>query len=244
MKQAAALEAARPRAVDQALLMRIFYAFAGLALVSLAISVGGKWVGRSIALAGHTEDTTRHEIVIENNVLSVPANVIRFERQRRDGIADRLDLYVRWPDMSGYTAATRSDYNHTAGSRRIIFLSFEKQMMSRDMSGRFEPIYKALIVNPGVPAQGGVLLYGFIEKSGYMNEVLAVADRGDGTPPFVARCMTGPEADSSLAPCERDVQVGDGLSLTYRFPKELLPGWRALDAAVMATADHFMRKTG
>ena len=51
-----------------------------LALLSLLISVGGNWLGRSIALAGHTDDTTIHEIVIGNNVISVPANAIRFER--------------------------------------------------------------------------------------------------------------------------------------------------------------------
>ena len=34
--------------------------------------------------------------------------------------------------------------------------------------------------------------------------------------------------------------IGDALSLTYRFPKELLPGWRALDAAVMTTARKYM----
>ena len=91
---------------------RVFYAFAALALLSVAISVGGKWLGRSIAMAGHTDDTTIHEIVIGNNVISAPANAIRFERDRRDGVADRLDLYLHWPDMDGYSEAARDDFNH------------------------------------------------------------------------------------------------------------------------------------
>jgi hypothetical protein len=240
MKEVTALETGRAIPADNGFLLRIFYALAVLALLSLLISVTGRWLGRSIALAGNTEDTTVREVVIGNNVLSVPSNVIRFERQRRDGIAERLDLYVRWPDMTGYSAAARGDFNHTDAERKVLFLTFEKQMMSRDMSGRFEPIYGSLIVKPGVPSQGGIVLYGFTEKSGYMNEVLAVAERSDGRPPFVARCLSGPEAEASLAPCERDVLIGDALSLTYRFPKELLPGWRALDAAVMTTARKYM----
>ena len=99
--------------------------------------------------------------------------------------------------------------------------------MSRDMSGRFEPIYRALIVKPGNAGPGAASCFiGFNEKSGYMNEVLAVAERTDGRRPFVARCLSGPEAEESLAPCERDIQVGDDLSLSYRFPRNCSPTGR------------------
>jgi hypothetical protein len=242
MKQSIAADGPEIRTVDSSLMFKVFCAFALLALLSAAISVGGKWFGRSIAMAGHTDDTNLREIVIGNDVIAVPANAIRFERARRDGIASRLDLYLRWPDMSGYSTAARDDFNHAGGSRRIIFLSFEERMMSRDMSGRLAPIYSSMIVKPGVSAPGGVVLYEFNGKSGYLNEVLAVAER-PGDTPFVARCLSGPSADESLAPCERDVQVGENLSLAYRFPKELLAEWRALDAAVLAETSRIL-KTG
>jgi hypothetical protein len=221
--------------LDSAFMWRVFYAFGTLALLSVAISVGGKWLGRSIAMAGHTDDATIHEIVIGNNVVQAPANAIRFESERQDGIADRLDLYLHWPDMHGYSAALRNDFNDVGGTRRIIFLTIEERMMSRDMSGRFEPIYSSLIAPPGKAGPSGITLYGFIEKSGYVDEELAVAER-PGADPFVARCLTGPSAEESLAPCERDIQVGDDLSLTYRFPMELLKDWKALDAAVALQA--------
>jgi hypothetical protein len=243
MKQAVTLGHLRVKPVGPPFMLRLFYAFAALAVLSLGISLAGKWLGRTIALAGHTEDTTVHEIVIGNNVLAVPANAIRFDRERRDGVAERLDLYLRWPDMGGYTAKAHDDFNHVGGEKKLVFISLEEQMMSRDMSGRFDPIYRSLIVQPGVPGQGGTTLYGFSEKSGYMNEVLAVAERS-GQTPFVARCLTGESAEDSLAPCERDVLIGDNLSLSYRFPRELLPGWRALDAAVVATATRFLKTGG
>jgi hypothetical protein len=243
MKQSIAADGPEIRTVDSSLMFKVFCAFALLALLSAAISVGGKWFGRSIAMAGHTDDTTLREIVIGNDVIAVPANAIRFERARRDGIASRLDLYLRWPDMSGYSTAARDDFNHAGGSRRIIFLSFEERMMSRDMSGRLAPIYSSMIVQPGVSAPGGVVLYEFNGKSGYLNEVLAVAER-PGDTPFVARCLSGPSADESLAPCERDVQVGENLSLAYRFPKELLAEWRALDAAVLGETSRILKTGG
>jgi hypothetical protein len=242
MKQAATVDGPEFNVVDSVLMKRVFYAFAALALLSVAISLGGKWFGRSIAMAGYTDDTTIHEVVIRNNVIAVPANVIRFEQARRDGIAARLDLYLRYPEMDGYSETARNDFNHTGAAKNIVFLSIEQQMMSRDMSGRFAPIYSALIAQPGMRGPGGTTLYGFTEKSGYLNEMLAVANR-PGKDPFVARCLSGPSAEESLAPCERDIHVSDGLSLTYRFPREFLGDWQALDAAIAAETARIL-KTG
>jgi hypothetical protein len=75
-----------------------------------------------------------------------------------------------------------------------------------------------------------------------MNEILVVAERL-GEDPYVARCLDEAAASGSLAPCERDVQIGDDLSLVYRFPRELLADWKTLDAAVVGKINS-MLKTG
>jgi hypothetical protein len=221
-------------------MMKVFYGFAALALLSVAISLTGKWLGHSIAMAGYTDDPTPREIVIGNNVIVAPSNTIRFAQARRDGIASRLDLYLRYPRMDGYSNGARDDFNGVDGRRTILFLSFEPQAMSRDMSGRFAPIYSRLIEKSGTPGPGGTTLYRFTKQSGYLDETLAVAER-PGKTPFVARCLSGAAAGQSLAPCERDVLVGDDLSLTYRFPDALLAGWQELDAAVLTEAERLLR---
>ena len=58
MKQAAIADGPEFTVVDSTLMRRVFYAFAALALLSVAISLGGKWFGHSIAMAGYTDDTT------------------------------------------------------------------------------------------------------------------------------------------------------------------------------------------
>lgn len=223
------------RKIDDQLMVRVFGAFFLLALVSVVISVGGQWLGRSIALAGHTPDATPREIVIGNNVVVVPANAIRFEDDRRDGVAASLRLYLRWPDLRGYTAETKDDFNHAGGSRNILFVTFEPQVMSRDMSGRFDPIYASLIEPPGTPGPAGLTSYGFKPQSGYLDERLVVGPLENGRR-FVARCLSGADAAESLADCERDLVVGNHLALVYRFPSRLLGDRRQLEAAVLAYA--------
>lgn len=230
------------RVIDSRFMVKVFYAFAGLLVLSAAISLAGRWFGDTIAQAGYTDDPTVHEVVIGNNVIAAPANMIRFALARRDGIANRLDLYMRWPLLDGYSDAARGDFNHTSAARRIVFLAFADRTMSRDMSGRFEPIYSSLIVRPGTLGANGVTTFRFKEASGYLDEVLVVARR-PGKDPFVARCLTGPSGDESLAPCERDLHVGDDLSLTYRFPAEILGDWQALDDSVLTRARLMLRTT-
>lgn len=236
MSQVEATSGATRPAFDDRFMYKVFAVFAALALAAVLISVGGKHLGRAIALAGHTESSRIHEVVIGNDVLRVPANAIRFERGRRDGVAPNLSLYLRWPDMTGYSAATRDDFNHAGGSRHIVFLTFEPRIMSRDMSGRLDPIYRALIEPAAREGAGGLAFHDFTKASGYLDEVLAVGPREAGSR-FVARCLTGAVAAESLADCERDVFVGDDLVLAYRFPSSLLPHWRLLEASMRDYAD-------
>ncbi|MGY6707873.1 MAG: hypothetical protein ACXIVF_06045 [Rhizobiaceae bacterium] len=226
--------------VRPAFAQRLFHVFLGLALISGAISVGGHWLGGRLALGGHSAATTIHEIVLGNDVLAVPENMIRFEEARQSGVANRLDLYMRWPDLEGYTEATRDDFNHAEGTRHIIFVTFHKRLMTRDMSGRYEPIYTAL-TETGSPAPAGLEMRPFKATAGYLDEVLIVGPEDETDTRFVARCLTGPLAAESLAPCERDVHLGEGLSVNYRFPEHLLQEWPRLDAALRTRIESLLQ---
>lgn len=242
---APSMQAAEVPAVsaDLSILRKLGWILLAVVLLSAAISSAGLWLGRSLSMGGHTDDRTLYEVVIGNDVIVAPANTIRFERARRNGVAARLDLYLRWPDLAGYDETARDDFNHAGGSRKILFLSFEERMISRDMGGRFDPIYRSLILWPGREGPAGIRLFPFRPNTGYVNEELAVADR-PGQEPFVARCLSGAAAEESLAPCERDVHVGENLSLSYRFPRELLGQWREMDEAIGAKAALMLSGSG
>ena len=240
MNQAATENEFVVKPFDARFVMRIFAVLAVLALMSGAILVAGKLYGRLIAMGGHTDDATLQEFVVGNNVLAIPANMMRLEEQRQGGEFNKLELYMSWPEMRGYSRDRAADFNHEGGSRNLIFMTFEPSIMSRDMSGRVAPIYQAVIAKPGIAEPAGTTMFGFTERSGYLDELLVTAPRAADTP-YAARCLAGAEGARSLAPCERDIHVGDNLSLTYRFPKELLGQWQRLDAAVLAAATGFLR---
>lgn len=229
--------------VGSGFMMKIFYVFIALALVSVGISYAGKTFGRAIALAGHTDDTTIQGVVIDSEMIAVPANMIRFAKDRRSGEANRLDLYLSWPRLQGYSQDERALFNHAGADNRIIFASFEPRSMPRDMSNRLTPIYRLLIEEPGEKVEAGLVAHRFIEASGYGDEMLIV-DPTRFVAPFVARCLTGAEADTALAPCERDIDVGANLSLRYRFPRALLDDWKALDAGMREFAARVLQPAG
>lgn len=226
---------ARIEEVGANFMTKVFYAFLAMAVLSIGISYAGKSIGRTIALAGHTTDTTMQEVVIGQDVLAVPSNMIRFASERRSGEARKLDIYLSWPDLNGYSDEERGLFNHAGPDHRVIFATFEPRSMPRDMTHRLTPLYRLLIEEPGEPVEGGLVAHRFVEQSGYGDEMLIVDPTRFRTP-FVARCLSGLEADAALAPCERDIDIGSGLSMRYRFPRALLAEWRALDASMQAFA--------
>lgn len=208
-----------------------------LAMLTLAISFAGRIVGNSIILAGHTEETTRHAIVIGNDTMILPANMIRFETQRTSGVQTAIDLYFTWPEMEGYSMARASVFNQSHSAGPLIFARVAQATMSRDMSGRFGPIYMRLVEGSALPGPAGLSAWRLKPGTGYAGELL-FAETRDAEDRYVVRCLVDSRPSDAefetFTGCQRDIAVGGDLSLTYRFSSDLLPHWKAIDDAVKA----------
>ncbi len=221
--------------VESRFFHKVFWVFGALVALSLLISFGGREIGARLSMGGHTDDASVREIVIGNDVLSVSENHIRYPEQRRDGIANRLDLYALWPNLDGFTESSRSAFNNMDAEKKLMFLSFEQRTLSRDMSGRLEPIYRKMNLGAGEQLSNGLVRYKLPESAGFVDEYLLVGLRnGDKT--FVARCLDETKATTTLAACDRDIHVGDDLVMMARFPSALLADWKALDVKLSAFA--------
>lgn len=224
---------------------KIFVAMVVIGLLSVAISIAGRIFGGQVMLGGNSVSGDTHEIVIANAVLNVPENYIRHNDQRSPGVKAELDLYAVLPAFEGYSAKNRVFFNNEqAGPSQLLFITIEPQQMSRDMSGRFDPIYRQLI-DPMAEntATDGLESYTFKkDRAIFANERLFVGDRGQDRQ-FVARCITGADGDQALAPCERDVFLANDLSVKYRFPFWLLKDYRTLDAQVLGLVEKMIIKS-
>lgn len=224
---------------------KTFAAMVAIGLLSLAISISGKMFGGQVLLGGNSVSTKVHEIVIANAVLNVPENYIRLGDQRSGGVKASLDLYAALPNLGGYSTKDKVLFNNEQdGPSQLLFITIEPQQMSRDMSGRFDPIYRQLI-DPIAEntATSGLESYTFKkDKAIFSNERLFVGDL-EKTEQFVARCLTGADSDQAIAPCERDVFYANDLSIKYRFPFWLLKDYRTLDSKVLGLIDTMIVKS-
>ncbi|MBD9372479.1 hypothetical protein IB238_07585 [Rhizobium sp. ARZ01] len=213
-------------------LRRLTIVIAALASLVITISLGGRTLGEYIALAGHTESRERYEILIGQDHVRLPANAIRFEEQRRSGPADRVDVYLTWPEMEGYSNATRLRFNDVERPESLLFLQLSQSTMSRDMSGRIEPIFSHLFEGELEAGPAGLSLRRLRQSAGYENEALLLGTMPDGRA-YAVRCiLPAPGQMSTSADCQRDIHIGDDLSLLYRFSNRLLPQWQAIEEAI------------
>ncbi len=203
---------------------------AGAATVA-NLAVG--WYGQSAKAVGHTTSTDNFDISIGQDRLKLAANTIRFDTQRKSGKTERVDMYLTWPQLAGYAQENQDLFDAKADSNRVIFLQLSQSTMSRDMSGRFEAIYSHLVQGEPQDIKFGLKLYRFKPDAGYGDEVLLTAKR-DGLPDYVVRClMPTPQRPSTSGDCQRDVRLGQDLTVLYRFPVSLLNQWQALDDGIV-----------
>lgn len=205
---------------------------ATLALLSLGISLFGKRIGEQWALADHSDSHDALDITIGIDRLRLAANTIRFEEQRQSGTSERVDLALLWPEMTGYTRENRRRFDDVSIAGTLVFLQLSQSTMSRDMSGRVEPIYAHLFEGATESGPHGLALHRFRHGTGYDDEVLLTAKR-PGKPDYAVRCLL-PTHDSAASSndCQRDIHLGRDLTVLYRFSSTLLADWEKIDTAV------------
>lgn len=218
--------------ISNRLLFRVTLAIGLLAALAATLGIVGKKLGENLVLGGNTDSTAVHRIVVGQDTLAVPANTIRFEQQRKSGQAEVVNVYLSWPGLEGYSRENAEAFSDPRRVDRLIFVDFSQSVMSRDMSGRVEPIYSRLFA--GTPAKGpaGLEVHALNRNSGFGDEKLLTGRLADGST-YAVRCVLPSDLRASTsADCLRDVKVGRDLTMLYRFSATLLPQWREIESAM------------
>ncbi|MGB7286683.1 MAG: hypothetical protein WBC71_07120 [Salaquimonas sp.] len=210
-----------------------------MALAAAVIFSAASFYGSIIAQGGHSSSVEIHQVVIGDDVISVPENMIRFRSQRNQNNLSRLDLYAHWPSMQGYNPGNAGIFDSPDTGMPILFVSLEPRDMTKDMSGRISSIYGNFFAGPPIDAGNGLVRRPFSSESAYFSEDLYY--EANSPYPFAARCVRQSKQISDPF-CIRDIHIGRDMMLTYRFHISLLPDWLAMDRAVRETYSAMLSK--
>src|SRR5262249_41238411 len=102
-------------------------------------------------------------------------------------------------------------------------------------------VYGQFFEGPPISGPEGLVGRALTADSGYRGEVIYYAPKR--ALPFVARCLA--EATPEIpATCLRDVNIGKGLSMLYRFNQAHLGDWRQMDDALRRLVEGFLARPG
>ena len=211
---------------------KIVFTALAFAAITAGIAAAGKVYGHRLAAGDYSTSNEERQLTIGQDHLTIPENAIRFPEQRINGAVDQVNLALQWPEMKGYTADAASRFFDIANASSLVFVQMSQSTMTRDMSGRVQPIYQRLFADSSRPGPGGLVIHDFRAGSGYGDEVM-LTDPNGGDTPFAVRCiLPASPSQATGADCQRDIFAGNDLSIEYRFSANLLPNWKSLDEAV------------
>ncbi len=191
----------------------------------------------AMMLTGLTSDATPVKLAIGAEELAIPGNMIRSDRTRRGGPVERADLALYWPNLEGYSETLADAFRDDGPNAPVVYATISTRDESLDSTGRLDEVYARFFVDKPLPGPSGLVGRRLSVDSGYGGEIVYFMPSEPR--PFVARCLA--EATVEVpATCLRDVNFGRGLSVLYRFNRDLLTDWRALDAGMQKLVAGFV----
>lgn len=173
--------------------------------------------------------------------LRIPANYILLASARQGGAVNELALIAMLPDLQGYTLGAAQDLTANATDSRVVNLMLRIVPALLPEQERLERVYMTQVENPkGQLGPYGLRQYAFRADSGYHDQDLFVGAGPAG--PMVVLCTK--LASDILSPsCLRDMPLGGGLALSYRFKRAHLSQWRTIDMRIRSLMGAFMQRT-
>jgi hypothetical protein len=189
-----------------------------------------------------TDDTGLVALHVGKTGFHIPANYLPFASTRKSERFDAVSLVALLPGLQGYALNRAQDFADAGADSHVVNMKLRSDKDARSEEEQLQRIYMPQVVSPdGTPAMYGLTHYAFKPGAGYPDEELFVGMTNTGI--MVLRCNkpgTGLPAPS----CLRDLSLGNGIALSYRFKRSHLEDWRQIDADIRALAGSFMDTSG
>ncbi|MDE1938045.1 MAG: hypothetical protein KGI68_03400 [Alphaproteobacteria bacterium] len=173
--------------------------------------------------------TSRSDIIalkVRNLALYIPANYLEYQKTRQGGTRHEIALFAMLPDMTGWSNWEAQTFAGNGAKSPVVYMLIHEDNFDLSETERLRRVYMDYVTDKrGAPGPYGLTQYTFREDSGYQDEDLYVGHALKG--PIVLRCVRfGPQVPSPN--CLRDLSVGKGVSLSYRFKRAHLSQWREI----------------
>jgi hypothetical protein len=185
-----------------------------------------------------SEETQPVDVVIAGVRHLIPTNYTRFAYGRRGGIQDKIELYALLPDLKPYEPDLVEAFQDGSAESQVVYFDIEAQAEGFTEDNRFRKLYLKLVNEVhGYRGPYGLRRYAFERTTAYRDEELFVRENDDGTV-VMFRCYKN-EPQIVSPTCRRDLELGNGLELHYRFMRSQLGNWEDIDQGLRALARSF-----
>lgn len=178
-----------------------------------------------------TAATDPVDLRVDGIAFRIPGNYTEFRATRSGGDQDEVALHVLLPDLHPWRPVDAEAFASNAPNSRAIHIVLKQDHQRLTEAERFERALKPQTNNPdGTPAADGLTQYDFPLGLGYDDTQIFTAVLADGSL-LVLRCDKIGEEQFGPS-CIRSARTPDGVGLTYRFKRQHLAQWRAIDDGV------------
>ncbi len=194
-------------------------------------------------LLGNTVSGTERgrllNVTIGEHSLAVPANYTQYPKDRRDGPRPSIELFTVLPDFVPFSRARREEFLSDKKDARVIVFNISAQDVPLKENDRVERFLRDFAMPNGTETDVGLVEYQFKPDSSYTNQRLYVFSTETGLKGMI-RCLR--ETERMPVPfCFRETELGNDLSLFYRFRKAHLGKWQMIDKNMLELAGGFLR---
>lgn len=168
---------------------------------------------------------------------SVPTNYTVYPRDRRGGARDEVALYALWPIMAGYAPPRRAAFVENAPDTGRIDILIQKRVSLFDERNRIDRLFIPQTIDKrGLRTPYQLVRYDFTDarsngaSNGYANTELFL---GETTDEQIMALFCFKESETLPSPeCWREYEIGEDVSVIYRFKRPNLAEWRSIDGRV------------
>ena len=212
----------------------------GLAGIAWAVNDAINRHHDRIALKGLDGKPSPIALTVGTQRLVIPANLIRFPTDRRGGLVTAVDLLVLWPSLDGFSEERSRDFRDSAPDAPLIYVTITEAETDLDSTTRLNGLYERYFTGAAIPGPEHLVGPTMSPNSAYRGEIVYYEPHS--ATPYVARCLAG-ATEEIPATCLREVNIGHGLTMLYRFNRAWLADWRTMDDRLRRVVGQFLRPT-